>query len=131
MTAALPALAACAGIARWTPPDLAGTCCGTVWHSKGHRAAHAHAARDLVRRLWAWSDGGRLPVVVDAASRTLGIARESPSVLTIGLGLSYGPMPDMYAEMLSVSVRSSGVAIGYALGAIRPPRRSRSPRAPA
>ncbi|TLW94467.1 MHS family MFS transporter [Saccharomonospora piscinae] len=39
-------------------------------------------------------------------------------VLTFGLGLSYGPMSAMYAEMFPVSVRYSGVSIGYALGAI-------------
>ncbi|WP_028280731.1 MFS transporter [Arthrobacter sp. H5] len=39
-------------------------------------------------------------------------------VLTIGLGLSYGPMSAMYAEMFPVEVRYSGVSIGYALGAI-------------
>ncbi len=51
-------------------------------------------------------------------------------VLTVGLGLSYGRMSAMYAEMFPVSVRCSGVAIGYALGAIlggttpgRPPSR--------
>ncbi|MGY1710780.1 MFS transporter [Geodermatophilus sp. SYSU D00758] len=38
--------------------------------------------------------------------------------LTIGLGLSYGPMSAMYAEMFPVAVRYSGVSIGYALGAI-------------
>ncbi|HET8795352.1 MAG TPA: MFS transporter [Arthrobacter sp.] len=39
-------------------------------------------------------------------------------VLTIGLGLSYGPMSAMYAEMFPVHVRYSGISIGYALGAI-------------
>jgi MFS family permease len=39
-------------------------------------------------------------------------------VLAIGLGLSYGPMSAMYAEMFPVAVRYSGVSIGYALGAI-------------
>ncbi|EIE99023.1 MFS transporter [Saccharomonospora glauca] len=39
-------------------------------------------------------------------------------VLTFGLGLSYGPMSAMYAELFPVSVRYSGVSIGYALGAI-------------
>ena len=39
-------------------------------------------------------------------------------LLTIGLGLSYGPMSAMYAEMFPVAVRYSGVSIGYALGAI-------------
>ena len=39
-------------------------------------------------------------------------------VLTIGLGLSYGPMSAMYAEMFPAKVRYSGISIGYALGAI-------------
>ncbi|GLZ15829.1 oxidoreductase [Actinomadura sp. NBRC 104425] len=84
VTAALPALADRAGVALWTPPDVAGTCCGTVWSSKGYRAAHAHAANDLVERLWRWSDGGRLPVVIDASSCALGALREAPAVLTAG-----------------------------------------------
>ncbi|MFD1213165.1 MFS transporter [Arthrobacter sp. GCM10027362] len=39
-------------------------------------------------------------------------------VLTIGLGLSYGPQSALYAEMFPVNVRYSGVSIGYAIGAI-------------
>ena len=39
-------------------------------------------------------------------------------VLTVGMGLSYGPMSAMYAEMFPPQVRYSGVSIGYALGAI-------------
>ena len=39
-------------------------------------------------------------------------------VLTIGLGLSYGPMSAMYAEMFPANVRYSGISIGYAFGAI-------------
>ncbi|GAA4363099.1 MFS transporter [Paeniglutamicibacter cryotolerans] len=39
-------------------------------------------------------------------------------VLTIGLGLSYGPQTAMYAEMFPAHIRFSGISIGYALGAI-------------
>lgn len=39
-------------------------------------------------------------------------------VLTIGLGLSYGPQSALYAEMFPARVRFSGVSIGYAMGAI-------------
>lgn len=39
-------------------------------------------------------------------------------VLTIGLGLSYGPQAALYAEMFPAQVRYSGVSIGYAIGAI-------------
>ena len=76
VSGAIVALAARAGVRLWVPPDLAGSCCATVWHSKGHQDANAHAANDVVERLWRWSDGGRLPVVVDASSCTLGLVRE-------------------------------------------------------
>src|SRR5699024_10557161 len=39
-------------------------------------------------------------------------------VLTVGMGLSYGTMSAMYAEMFPAQVRSSGASVGYALGAI-------------
>ena len=39
-------------------------------------------------------------------------------ILTIGLGLSYGPQSAMYAEMFPAHIRYSGISIGYALGAI-------------
>jgi MFS family permease len=39
-------------------------------------------------------------------------------VMTIGLGLSYGPQSALYAEMFPAKVRYSGVSIGYAVGAI-------------
>lgn len=76
VSGAIVALAARAGVRLWVPPDVAGSCCATVWHSKGHQDANVHAANDVVERLWRWSDGGRLPVVVDASSCTLGLVRE-------------------------------------------------------
>ena len=39
-------------------------------------------------------------------------------VMTIGLGLSYGPQAALYAEMFPADIRYSGVSIGYAIGAI-------------
>ncbi len=39
-------------------------------------------------------------------------------VFTVGLGLSYGPLCAFYAELFPASVRTSGVSIAYALGAI-------------
>jgi D-lactate dehydrogenase len=82
ITRALPALAERTGTRLWLPADTAGSCCSTVWYSKGFPEARAHAANDLVERMWAWSDGGRLPVVVDAASCTLGILGDLAPVLT-------------------------------------------------
>ncbi|MDR4533105.1 MFS transporter [Glutamicibacter sp. PS] len=39
-------------------------------------------------------------------------------ILTMGLGLSYGPQSAMYAEMFPAHIRFSGISIGYAIGAI-------------
>src|SRR5699024_4650982 len=40
------------------------------------------------------------------------------ALFTVGLGLAYGPQSAWYAEIFPASVRFSGVAISYALGAI-------------
>lgn len=39
-------------------------------------------------------------------------------VLTIPLGLTYGPQAALYAEMFPAKVRYSGVSVGYALGTV-------------
>ena len=73
---ALVALSARAGKPLWIPPDVAGQCCSTPFSSKGYRDAHQHMADSIADAMWRWSDGGRLPIVVDAASCTLGIAED-------------------------------------------------------
>jgi D-lactate dehydrogenase len=71
-----------AGRPVWIPPDVAGSCCGLPWSSKGFAAAHAHKANEMVGQLWRWSDDGALPIVVDAASCTQGIADPGEGVLS-------------------------------------------------
>lgn len=39
-------------------------------------------------------------------------------LMTVGLGLSYGPQAALYSEMFPADIRYSGVSIGYAIGAI-------------
>nr|WP_296771186.1 MFS transporter [Rhodococcus sp. (in: high G+C Gram-positive bacteria)] len=39
-------------------------------------------------------------------------------LFAVGLGLSYGPQPALFAEMFPASVRYSGASIAYAIGAI-------------
>lgn len=73
---ALLRLSARAGRKLWIPRDVSGHCCSTPFSSKGYRAAHDHMAQSIAEALWRWSDGGRLPVVVDAASCTLGIVED-------------------------------------------------------
>jgi D-lactate dehydrogenase len=71
---ALVAVSARAGLPLWIPDDLAGSCCGLPWSSKGFAAAHVHKAEEVAAQLWEWTDGGRLPVVIDAASCTQAVA---------------------------------------------------------
>jgi D-lactate dehydrogenase len=79
---ALVAVSARAGMPVWIPDDIAGSCCGLPWSSKGFEAAHAHKANEMVVKLWRWSDEGSLPIVVDAASCTQGIADPGEGVLS-------------------------------------------------
>jgi D-lactate dehydrogenase len=70
------ALSERAGKPLWIPPDISGLCCSTPWNSKGYRQGHKYMARAVADALWRWSDGGALPIVVDAASCTLGLREE-------------------------------------------------------
>ena len=70
------ALAKRAGQPVWIPEDVSGMCCGTVWHSKGYERGNRYMANSVVEHLWRWTDGGRLPVVVDATSCTFGLVHE-------------------------------------------------------
>jgi D-lactate dehydrogenase len=79
---ALIAVSARAGMPVAIPEDVAGSCCGLPWGSKGFAAAHAHKANEMVERLWRWSGEGALPVVIDAASCTGAIAEVGDGVLS-------------------------------------------------
>ncbi|WP_433548770.1 FAD-binding and (Fe-S)-binding domain-containing protein [Streptomyces sp. CA-294286] len=79
---AVVTLGARAGKPVWIPDDVTGTCCATPWHSKGYEAGNTVMANRIVEAAWAWTAGGSLPLVVDASSCTLGIAREVVPYLT-------------------------------------------------
>ncbi len=70
---AFVAAAVRAGRPVFIPRDVAGTCCGVPFSSKGYDPAHAFAANRAIERMWTWSDGGRLPVVVDASPCAYGL----------------------------------------------------------
>lgn len=76
LSEAMMAVSARAGMPLWIPDDLSGACCGTVWHSKGYDDAHRFMANLAVDKMWEWSGEGRLPVVCDASSCTLGLSKE-------------------------------------------------------
>ncbi|MFB6435160.1 FAD-binding and (Fe-S)-binding domain-containing protein [Streptomyces sp. NPDC056411] len=73
-----------AGRPVWIPPEVTGTCCATIWHSKGYPGGNRVMAHRIVEAAWRWTDGGRLPLVVDASSCTLGLAHEVVPYLTPG-----------------------------------------------
>jgi D-lactate dehydrogenase len=79
---ALVAVSARAGLPVWIPDEVAGSCCGLPFGSKGFAGAQRHKANEMVERLWEWCDGGKLPVVIDAASCTQAIADPGEGVLS-------------------------------------------------
>ncbi|MEU3323265.1 FAD-binding and (Fe-S)-binding domain-containing protein [Streptomyces sp. NPDC006785] len=79
---AVVAVSARAGKPVWIPEDVAGTCCATIWHSKGYGTGNRIMANRIVEAAWGWTAGGTLPLVVDASSCTLGIAEEVVPHLT-------------------------------------------------
>lgn len=70
---ALLALAERAGVTLQIPSGIDGLCCGTPWSSKGYLTGRDHMRERLAAALAPLTDGGRLPVVVDASSCTEGV----------------------------------------------------------
>ena len=62
-----------AGLPVHVPRDAGGTCCGVPFSSKGYADAHAIAANHAIERMWTWSEGGRLPVVIDTSPCVYGM----------------------------------------------------------
>jgi D-lactate dehydrogenase len=71
-----------AGMPLWIPTDIGGHCCATIWHSKGYVEGNVVMANRIAESLWRWSNGGRLPVICDASSCSLGISKEIVEHLT-------------------------------------------------
>ena len=71
------------GMPLWIPDDLAGTCCATVWHSKGYADGAKYMANNIVEKMWELTNGGRIQVVCDAISVAFGITREIVSDLPL------------------------------------------------
>jgi D-lactate dehydrogenase len=81
---AMVAVSGRAGMPLWIPPDVAGRCCATPWSSKGFAEGRALMSSRVAASILDWTDGGRLPLVVDATSCTLGLLREVPEALDEG-----------------------------------------------
>ena len=79
---ALAAASERAGSPVWIPHDVAGSCCSVPFSSKGYTDAHAFKANETVERLWRWTGGGALPVVMDATSCGYGLSDFGEGVLS-------------------------------------------------
>lgn len=83
LPAAFVAVSERAGHPLFIPPDVAGNCCATVWHSKGYNAGNILMANRVVESMWRWSQQGALPIVCDASSCTLGLKHEVLDYLSV------------------------------------------------
>jgi D-lactate dehydrogenase len=52
------------------PADVAGTCCGMPFSSKGYTAAYRAALHRSIKNFWEWSEHGKYPIVIDMTSCT-------------------------------------------------------------
>jgi D-lactate dehydrogenase len=71
-------LAQRAGTPLHIPLDVEGTCCGVPFSSKGFSDAHRNSVNGAIEKFWAWSDRGRLAIVVDTSPCTYGLVTCRP-----------------------------------------------------
>jgi len=50
------------------PAGLSGSCCGQAFSSKGFVPAYRHTVNRTIEKLWEWTSGGKIPVVIDISS---------------------------------------------------------------
>jgi len=81
LAGAMVEVSARAGLPVWIPGEVAGSCCGLPWSSKGFGDAQRNKANEMVELLWRWSGEGELPVLIDAASCTHAIVEPGEGVL--------------------------------------------------
>ncbi|MFN8356932.1 MAG: FAD-binding and (Fe-S)-binding domain-containing protein [Spirosomataceae bacterium] len=60
------------------PEDIAGTCCGQVFSSKGFTEAYRFTANQTIQKLWHSSQQGQIPVVLDGTSCTQTLKTSRP-----------------------------------------------------
>ena len=107
---ALVAISARAQRPLWIPPDVAGHCCGTPWSSKGYADGLAEMAARTTAALGRWTEGGELPVVMDASSCTLGL-RDNLALDGIQVIDSVSWVHDHLIERLEITHRLGSVVL--------------------
>ena len=105
---ALVALSERAGLPLWIPDDAPGHCCATPWTSKGYVEGGRYMAAKTNAALARWTDGGRLPVVIDASSCTQGLREHGADVPVLD---AVEWVHDRLLRELEVSHRVGAVAV--------------------
>ena len=59
-----------AGINFIIPESIHDTCCGQLFSSKGYNKAYKFTANRTISKIWKWTDGGKMPIVLDVTSCT-------------------------------------------------------------
>jgi D-lactate dehydrogenase len=108
-----------AGKPVWIPPDVAGTCCGTPFSSKGFEDANVITVNHAIEKMWRWTEEGALPVVVDTSPCTYGLQHARPALseqnkkkfdqLRIIDGIEF--THDELLPVLSIKQKASSVAL--------------------
>ena len=99
-----------AGLALTVPEDIDGMCCGTPWASKGMSTGHDIMQRRVNDQLIAATDGGRLPVVVDASSCTHGFRDMAEGIgITVIDAIEF--VEDQVLERLEVKQKVDSVTL--------------------
>lgn len=99
-----------AGLALTVPEGIDGMCCGTPWASKGMSTGHDIMQRRVNDQLIAATDGGRLPVVVDASSCTHGFRDMAEGIgITVIDAIEF--VEDQVLERLEVKQKVDSVTL--------------------
>ena len=109
-SAAFAKLVERAGLSLVVPDGIDGMCCGTPWASKGMATGHDIMQRRVNDELIAATDGGRLPVIVDATSCTHGFQDMAETIgITVIDAVAF--VNDKVVDKLEVSNKIDSITI--------------------
>lgn len=78
INAVLQELCGQAGLSLFVADHTTGVCCGQLFSSKGFMPAYTHTVNQTIEQLWRWTNGGKVPVVMDVTSCTHSLQTSSP-----------------------------------------------------
>jgi D-lactate dehydrogenase len=67
-----------AGLSLFIADHTTGVCCGQLFSSKGFMPAYKYTVNETIDKLWAWSQQGKVPVLMDVTSCTHSLQTSAP-----------------------------------------------------